>query len=31
MLMDKVKFEDFKKKCSELGIAVNDETASQQK
>ncbi len=31
MLMDKVKFEDFKKKCSELGITVNDETASQQK
>jgi len=31
MLMDKVKFEDFKKKCSELGITVNDETAAQQK
>lgn len=31
MLMDKVKFEDFKKKCSELGIIVNDETANQQK
>jgi hypothetical protein len=31
MLMDKVKFEDFKKKCSELGIVVNEETAAQQK
>lgn len=31
MLMDKVKFEDFKKKCAELGITVNDETAGQQK
>ncbi len=31
MLMDKVKFEDFKKKCSELGIMVNDETAAEQK
>ena len=31
MLMDKVKFEDFKKKCSELGIIVNEEAAAQQK
>jgi tetratricopeptide (TPR) repeat protein len=31
MLMDKVKFEDFKKKCSELGITVNEEAAAQQK
>jgi hypothetical protein len=31
MLMDKVKFEDFKKKCSELGIVVNEETTAQQK
>jgi hypothetical protein len=31
MLMDKVKFEDFRKKCSELGITVNEEAAAQQK
>lgn len=31
MLFDKVKHEDFKKKCAELGIMVNEETSGDKK